>query len=89
MPELIRSTGCAGVEEQNQMYRKEIEEVLQKQFSLAKEEDVTLRPLRKKHCDGQILTPDPDRHLMSTTYAVSAHDCVQSKIMRSTDKNVF
>lgn len=38
VPELIRGTGCAGVEKRNQMYVKEIIEVLQKRFALAKEE---------------------------------------------------
>lgn len=77
--ELTRSTGCASVEERNQMYRKEVVKMLQEQFALAKGETVTLRPLWQNPCNGQISTPDCYRHLMRTTYAVSVHDLYTRK----------
>lgn len=86
---LIVSTGCAGVEERNQVYRIEVKKVLQKQSSLAKEEHVTLLALRQKPCNDQISTPKPDRNLMSTKNAVCVHHCEQCKIMRSFNRNVY
>lgn len=71
------------------MYRKEVLEVLQKQFALANEVNITMLPLRQEPCNGQIPTPNPDRHLMSTNFAVSEPDCVQLKIMCLSDRNVF
>lgn len=64
------------------MYRKEVTEVLQKQFALAKQETFTLLPLRQKACIGLKPASGPDRHLVNTAYDVSEHECMQSKIMR-------
>lgn len=84
IPLLTISNGYAGVEKGTLMFRKEVIELLRKHY-LAKEENVKLLPIRQKPFDSQISTPDPDRYLMSTKYAVSVHECVQSKIMCSYD----
>lgn len=55
-------TGYAGVEKQNQLYRKETVSVLQNLFRLAKEENATVLPLRQYSCVDQILTFVPDRY---------------------------
>lgn len=87
--EPFRSTAYASVEERNQVYRKEIVEVLQIEFALVKEEDVTLLPLRLRPCYDRILVANPEKHPMSIAYAVSVHDCTQSKVMRLSNRNVF
>lgn len=49
--DLPKSISCAGVEERNKRYRKEVIEVVQKHF-LAKEEYVTLLSFQQKPCSG-------------------------------------
>lgn len=88
IPELVKSTDCAGMEKRNQIYGIEVIEVLRKQFAFAKGDNVTLLLLRQKLCDGQIPTPGSYRHLMTTICAFPKHDFVQSKIIRLPDKNV-
>lgn len=46
--DLVQSTVFAGAENRNEMYRKEIIEVMQKQFSLAEDENASLLLLHKK-----------------------------------------
>lgn len=71
------------------MYRKGVIEEWQSRLALENENDVTLLPHQQKTFSGPIATQNPDKHLMRKTYTIFVHDSVQSKTMRSSDRNVF
>lgn len=60
-----------------------------KKFAYLKNENVTLLDLWQNPCNVQNSTLHSDRHLTSTTNAVTVHNCLQSKIKCLSDRNVF
>lgn len=80
----FRFTGCSSVENQNRMYRREDIKLYRQTVALENIEQFNLHPLRENLRSSDFNTQSA-RHLKSTTYSVSVHDCKLLKVTYTSD----